>query len=365
MNVAIAGGGTGGHVNPAIALGHALTSDSVTFVGTVAGAEAALVPAAGFDLEIIDVKGFDRSRPLSLLAAAPRALSAMLSARGILKRKEIDVCVGMGGFVSLPVCYAARSMGIPVVIHEQNIVLGLANRVSKPMARVVAVSFEESLESAGPRALLVGNPVPPEIAVVDLMAERAGGWERFGLDSTRRTLLVFGGSQGAHTINQAAMGLARLWADNLDLQILHIAGAAEAGKIEQEVGVALEGNRLIYKVVEYVDRMVEAYAVADLALCRGGATTVAELCAVGLASVIIPYPHHRDRQQQRHASLLESHGACASIADSVASTERVAEDVSRLLGDDFALQQMRKAALNLGRPDAALRLAELVRQQAP
>jgi UDP-N-acetylglucosamine--N-acetylmuramyl-(pentapeptide) pyrophosphoryl-undecaprenol N-acetylglucosamine transferase len=365
VNVAIAAGGTGGHVNPAIALGHGLTSDAVTFVGTGKGAEAALVPAAGFDLEIIDVRGFDRSRPLSLFAVAPRAIGAMLSARGILKRKEIDVCVGMGGFVSLPVCYAARSMGIPVVIHEQNIVLGLANRASKPIARVVAVSFEESLESAGPRAIVVGNPVPPEMAVVDLMAERARGWERFALDSTRRTLLVFGGSQGAHTINQAAIGLARLWADNLDLQILHIAGAAEAAKIEREVGAALEGNRLIYKVVEYVDRMVEAYAVADLALCRGGATTVAELCALGLSSVIIPYPHHRDQQQQRHASLLESHGACTSIADAEASTERVAEEVSRLLHDDFALQQMRKAALSLGHPDAALRLAELVWQQAP
>jgi len=365
MNVAIAGGGTGGHVNPAIALGHALASDAVTFVGTASGAEASLVPAAGFDLEIIDVKGFDRARPLSFFTVAHRALGAMLSARRILKRKEIDVCVGMGGFVSLPVCYAARSMGIPVVIHEQNIVLGLANRVSRPLARVVAVSFEESLDSAGPRALLVGNPVPPEMAVVDLMAERAGGWERFGLDATRKTLLVFGGSQGAHTINQAAVGLARLWADNLDLQILHVAGAAEAGRIEEEVGVSLEGNRLIYKVVDYVDRMVEAYAVADLALCRGGATTVAELCAVGLASVIIPYPHHRDRQQQRHASLLESHGACTSVLDAEASPERVAEEVSRLLLDDFALQQMRKAALSLGRPDAALRLAELVRQQAP
>lgn len=365
MNIAIAGGGTGGHVNPAIALGHALASDAVTFVGTASGAEATLVPAAGFDLEIIDVKGFDRAHPLSFFGVAPRALRAMLSARRILKRKEIDVCVGMGGFVSLPVCYAARSMGIPVVIHEQNIVLGLANRVSRPLARVVAVSFEESLDSAGPRALLVGNPVPPEMAVVDLMAERAGGWERFGLDATRKTLLVFGGSQGAHTINQAAVGLARLWADNLDLQILHVAGAAEAGRIEEEVGVSLEGNRLIYKVVDYVDRMVEAYAVADLALCRGGATTVAELCAVGLASVIIPYPHHRDRQQQLHASLLESHGACTSVLDAEASTERVAEEVSRLLLDDFALQQMRKAALSLGRPDAALRLAELVRQQAP
>ena len=364
MNVAIAGGGTGGHVVPAIALAHALAPDPVTFLGTAGGAEATLVPAAGFELVTIEVKGFDRARPWSLAAVGIRAIRALFAARRILARKKIDVVVGMGGFVSLPVCYAARTLGLPVVIHEQNIVLGLANRASKPLARAVAVSFEETLEEVGTKAKLVGNPVLPSVAVVDLVTERARGWDRFGLDSTRATLLVFGGSQGARSINRAAQGLSRVWADNLDMQILHIAGAAEAPRIEQDVKSALEDKRLIYKVFDYVDRMIEAYAVADLVLCRGGATTVAELCALGLPSIIVPYPHHRDRQQQRHAHLLESHGACVAVADAEASTERLAPEIERLLNDDFTLQQMRKAALGLGRPEAAPRLAELVRQQA-
>jgi UDP-N-acetylglucosamine--N-acetylmuramyl-(pentapeptide) pyrophosphoryl-undecaprenol N-acetylglucosamine transferase len=362
VNIAIAGGGTAGHVVPALALAHALDGDEITFIGTAGGAEARLVPQMGFSLETIDVAGFDRARPLQLPAVGLRAVGAARVARKLLARKQAEVCVGMGGYVSLPVCYAARSLGIPVVLHEQNIVFGLANRMAKPIARVVALSFEQTLDFAGENGVVVGNPVAPELAVVDVSRERERGWERFDLDPIRKTVLVFGGSQGSRRINEAAAGLAEIWTGNLDLQVLHIAGSSA----ETESGFA-SGNhtpRLIYRMVPYVERMVEAYAVADLALCRGGATTVAELCAVGLPAIIVPYPHHRDRQQERLGRVLEDAGAAVVLDDSATSSAAVAELVDRLLADDGALEAMSKAAVSLSRPDAALRLATLVREAA-
>ena len=225
MKFVLAGGGTAGHVNPAIALARALDGDDVTFLGTPGGAEATLVPEAGFPLEPLTVRGFDRARPLSLPATGLRAVGAVRAARRLLKGIAPDAVVGMGGYVSLPACVAARSLRIPIVLHEQNIVFGLANRVSKPLARKIGVSFEDTLAAAGSKGVFVGNPVMPELTSFDPDEERAAGVARFELDPARRTLLIFGGSQGAQRINSAATELAAAWAGRDDLQIVHIVGS--------------------------------------------------------------------------------------------------------------------------------------------
>lgn len=357
MNVVIAGGGTAGHVNPALALAAALAPERVTFVGTEAGIEAKMVPAAGFEMDRIEIVGFDRSRPTSFPSVGFKAAGAIFSARRILGKRAASVVVGMGGYVSLPVALAARSRGIPLVLHEQNIVLGLAHRVSKPFAQVVTVSFEETLKEAGPRGAHVGNPVLPSIARLDRERARREGLARFGLDADRRTVIVFGGSLGARTLNEAAPALASRWRDRTDIQILHIAGRASQPVPDAEQ----EGP--VYRRITYTDAMDEAYAVADLAICRGGATTIAELLAVGLPAIIVPYPYHRDRQQERHATLLEDAGAAVRVSDGDASTEVLAGTCERLLSGD-TLARMSKAAKALGRPDAAERLAEVVRKAA-
>jgi UDP-N-acetylglucosamine--N-acetylmuramyl-(pentapeptide) pyrophosphoryl-undecaprenol N-acetylglucosamine transferase len=362
MKVVIAGGGTAGHVNPAIALAKALNGHETTFIGTLSGAEAALAPAAGFPLEPIDVRGFDRARPLSLPTAGARALGAIAAARKILKRISPAVVVGMGGYVALPVCLAARSMRVPVVLHEQNIVFGLTNRICKRFAKRVAVSFEETLALAGSRGVNTGNPVVPEIASMDIDRERKSGLERFDLDEARRTLLVFGGSQGARRINEAAIGLVRIWADKKDRQVVHISGASEATQVEGEAGTS--AGSLVFRSVGFVDRMAEAYAVADLALCRGGATTVAELGAVGLPALVVPYPFHRDRQQELHGKALERVGAAIVVVDSEATPEHLADAIDPLFSDAAKLEAMRKAAEAFGRPDAADRLASVVEEAA-
>ncbi|MBA2272586.1 MAG: undecaprenyldiphospho-muramoylpentapeptide beta-N-acetylglucosaminyltransferase [Actinobacteria bacterium] len=369
MKVAIAGGGTAGHVNPAIALARALqmehSAHAVSFIGTAIGAEATLVPGAGFSLSTIDVIGFDRAKPMTLPATGARAGRAIMQARAALTDSSADIVVGMGGYVSLPVCIAARSLRRPVVLHEQNIVLGLANKFARPWARAVAVSWMETLRQAGRRAVMTGNPVTDELVGFDATAVRTRAIGRWNLDPARMTLLVFGGSQGARCVNEAAAGLARLWKGATDRQVVHIAGSGAYGAVKAQVEQhAISPGGLIYRVIDYLDGMLEAYAVADLALCRGGASTVAELTAVGLPSIIVPYPHHRDRQQERHARVLEDAGAAAMLPDAETTTERVAAEVERLFTDRAALLSMGIESAHLGHPDAARRLARLVAESA-
>ena len=356
MNVVIAGGGTAGHVNPAIALARALDAD-VTFVGTSAGAEARLVPSAGFPLELIEVRGFDRAKPWALPLVGARAATASWAARRLLRDARADVVVGMGGYVSLPVGLAARSSGIPLVLHEQNIVLGLANKVLHRMATRVAVSFEETLSALGSNGVFVGNPVNPKLISFDRAAARQRGLERFDLDPERKTLLVFGGSLGARTINTAAAGLPDAWRARRDRQVLHIAGSAQP-----TLDAVTDG--LVLRSVPYVEDMSEAYALADLALCRGGASTIAELTVAGVPAVIVPYPYHRDRQQERQSRVLESAGAALLLPDGATTAKKVAAIADEIFDDPTKLESMRQASTALGRPEAAAELARVVGEVA-
>ncbi|MDQ3986939.1 MAG: undecaprenyldiphospho-muramoylpentapeptide beta-N-acetylglucosaminyltransferase [Actinomycetota bacterium] len=358
MKVVISGGGTVGHVNPAVALGRALSEDEVTFIGTSRGVEARIVPAARFPFETIEVQGFDRAKPASLVRVGVTALKATGRARRLLRTLSPDAVVGMGGYVALPVCFAARSLRIPVVVHEQNIVLGLTNRLCKRFARRVAVSFEETLAEAGRRGVDTGNPVLPEIAEMDVDVERKKAIDRFDLDPDRRTLLVFGGSQGAQRINGLVPHLVELWRDKRDRQIVHISGSAQPAA---EPGGESE---LIYRTTSYVESMSEMYAVADIALCRGGATTIAELTAVGVPGVIVPYPYHRDRQQELHGRALERVGAATVLMERDATALAVDEIAGPLLDDVKRLDGMRAAAKSFGRPEAARQLAAVVREVA-
>jgi len=361
VNVVIAGGGTAGHVNPAIAVAGALTGSDVTFIGTAQGSEARLVPESGRRLETVDVRGFDRSRPWSIVPTGAVAARAVLSARRLLGALKPDVVLGMGGYVSLPACIAARSLRIPVALHEQNIVLGLANRTCKPLARKVAVSFQDTLPKVGNKGVFTGNPVKREFIGVDMNAARRRALDAFDLEGHRKTLLVFGGSQGAQTINEAAAGLANLWGDSDDRQVLHITGRAHEEAIRERAG---DAGGMPYRVLGYVTDMVAAYAVADLALCRGGATTIAELGVMGVPAIIVPYPHHRDRQQEHHGHVLERAGAAVTVPDAGATTVEIARIAERLLDDDERLGRMHKASLDMGRPDAADNVAAVLEEVA-
>lgn len=360
MRIAIAGGGTAGHVNPALALAEELKNEEVTFIGTESGAESRSVPLAGLPLRTIEVSGFDRAKPAALPATLVRAARAVFTSRRLLKDLAPDVVVGMGGYVSLPVCFAASTRRVPVVLHEQNIVLGLANRVCRRVARRVAVSFAETLNDVGSKGIHTGNPISRKITTADLQAERVSGMSVFELDPDRRTVLIFGGSLGAERLNRAAIGLIDLWRERSDLQVLHICGPRHDEELKARL---LDGSgELIYRLTPYVDDMIEAYAVADLTVCRGGATTVAEVTCLGLPSIIVPYPFHRDRQQELHGRVLERAGAARVLLDSETRADTVSSIVLELLEDPDSLGRMATAALALGRPDAASVLARVLEE---
>ncbi|HEX2240805.1 MAG TPA: undecaprenyldiphospho-muramoylpentapeptide beta-N-acetylglucosaminyltransferase [Actinomycetota bacterium] len=361
MKAVIAAGGTAGHVNPALALARELDEVEIVFVGNRLGPEKDLSARAGYGFEPITVRGFDRARPLSLLPTGFIAVRAVAQARSVLRRLGPRVVVGMGGYVSLPVCLAARSLRIPVVVHEQNIVLGLANRACRSFARRVAVSFEDTLSVAGPRGVYVGNPVLPDLANANLDAARRAGLKRWDLVTARHTVLIFGGSQGARRINDAGLEMATLWVQRDDLQVLHICGRRDFEEYRDRLP---NSGRLIYRLVDFVDEMPEAYAVADIAVARGGASSIAELTVARLPAIVVPYPHHRDRQQERHGRVLERAGAGRVVPDVDATGTRLAREIEGILGDPETLKSMAAAAGALGRPDAARRLADVVLEVA-
>jgi UDP-N-acetylglucosamine--N-acetylmuramyl-(pentapeptide) pyrophosphoryl-undecaprenol N-acetylglucosamine transferase len=356
--ILIAAGGTAGHVYPGLALADAIARRApgvrITFVGTPRGIEKDAVPAAGYPLEMIRVVPWARTLGARRYLAPFSLAGATAKARSLLARLAPDALVGMGGYASLPVVLAAASRKVPTVLHEQNAVPGIANVVGSRVARRVALTFDEA-RSRFPRGAefrLVGNPIRPAIATLDRAASRSEGIAAFGLDPARRTLLVMGGSLGAATLNEAVAGLAERWWDRGDVQALVAAGRSHGAALRERIG----GDGPV-RVVDFLDRVELAYAAADLAVCRAGAATVAELSAAGLPSILVPYPYARGNHQELNARALERSGGATVIADRDASAATIGAEVDRLLGDAAALERMAAGARRFGKPDAADRLA--------
>lgn len=353
MKVLIAAGGTAGHVFPALAVAERLTEEpgvQVTFVGTAGGQEARLVPGAGFPFTTVDARPLPR-RPspaaLVALAAAARAVSA---SRALVR--EADVVVGMGGYVSLPVGLAARSLGRPLVLHEQNAVPGLANRVLARRATAVCLSFEEAAAKLprGARSVLTGDPVRTRVLAVARERERlaAEAWTALGLDPALRTVLIVGGSQGARRLNEAAASAASELARAEDVQVLLLCGPAH----ERAVAAAM-GDRPRVRVVGFLERMELAYAAADLAVARAGASTCAELAVCGIPAVLVPYPYATARHQEANARALARAGGAVVLSDADLSGTRLVRVVRDLLGDPERMRAMSAAMRAWARPDAA------------
>jgi UDP-N-acetylglucosamine--N-acetylmuramyl-(pentapeptide) pyrophosphoryl-undecaprenol N-acetylglucosamine transferase len=365
VKAVLAGGGTAGHVFPALALGRELADRGVEveFIGTATGPEARIVPEAGFRFSTVDAIPVAGTRSLRIVALPWRLLRSIRSCVPLVE--SADVVVGMGGYVSVPAVAAGVRLRRPVVLHEQNSVPGLANRWLARPARIVALSFAETARSFPRRVRTVttGNPVREEIAVVPeqrtLLAKEA--LRELDLEEGRSTVLVFGGSQGARRINQAAAGATALLRNRGDLQLVIIAGPANLDAVE---GTVDRSGALRVRVLPFVDRMEVAFAAADLVISRSGATTVAELTCCGLPSVLIPYPHHKDRQQELNARILQRAGAAEVLADEDLTPELFAGRVNDLLADRDRLSAMAGRATSLGRPDAAARLADAVEAAA-
>lgn len=368
LEVAIAAGGTAGHINPALALAEELRDRGhhVRFFGQEAKLEGRLVPEAGFELVPVVVSGFDRSRPWTLVTSLARMRRAQRGiARLFSEQGAPDVAVGFGAYVEMALLNCCHRLGVPYVLHEQNSVPGLANKALAPYAEAVCISvpaaraaFEREGRAAR-RVALTGNPVRRSV----MRASREEGRASLGVREDETMLLVFGGSLGAAHVNE---GVCRLKSELLGrdgLVVVHSTGAD--GFDDTVTRLALSPDeQLRWRVMPYISSMGQALAAADLVVSRAGASSIAEIAAVGVPSVLVPYPHATADHQTTNARFLVDAGAAELVADDAIDTPLFAETVLGLLDDPARRASMRAAAAGLGQSRAASALADEVEAAA-
>ncbi|MEU1982632.1 undecaprenyldiphospho-muramoylpentapeptide beta-N-acetylglucosaminyltransferase [Nocardia sp. NPDC019395] len=362
MSVIVAGGGTAGHIEPALAVADALRRLDprirVTALGTRRGLETTLVPERGYPLELIPPVPLPRKPSMDLLRLPGRVRASVARTREIIDAVGADVVVGFGGYVALPAYLAAgrgvlrRRRAIPVVVHEANAKAGIANKVGARRAAEVLAAVPDS----GLTADIVGIPVRSAITSLDRAALRAQAREHFGLPAEGPVLLVFGGSQGARSINDAISGAAPQLAA-AGVSVLHAHGP------KNTVEVATADSRAPYVAVPYLSRMDLAYAAADAVVCRSGAMTVAEVSAVGLPAVYVPLPHGNG-EQELNARPVVAAGGGRIVGDPELSAKYVIDEVIPLLTDPVRIAEMGRAAAGAGHRDAADEVARIVLRAA-
>ena len=353
MHAVIAGGGSAGHIEPALAFADALRrrdpAAGVTALGTVRGLDTRLIPARGYDLVLIPPVPLPRRPAPDLLRVPGRLRRAVGAVADVLRERDADVLVGFGGYVSAPAYLAAHRVRVPIVVHEANPRPGWANRLGARLTPYVAMTFPGTPIRGG---RLLGLPIRRSISTLDRAALRPEARAHFGLDPDRPTLLVFGGSQGARRLNEAASGAAH-GLRAAGVQVLHATGPAQT----VEVAPSSPGAPP-YVVVPYLERMDLAYAAADLALCRSGANTVTELTALGLPAAYVPLPIGNG-EQALIAGPVAAAGGGLMVRDEDCTPAWVLRTLTPLLTDPARLATMGLAAAASGRPDADERLVDL------
>jgi len=352
MRVIVAGGGTGGHVIPALAIAQELRSRyhaEVIFVGTRRGIEKRLVPAAGFELRLIEIGALNRvdlATRLKTVLDLPRAL---MTSANLIRDFRPDVMIGVGGYASGPAMLMAALMSIPTLAFEPNVVPGFANRMLATTVRVAAVHFPETCHYFR-NCQVTGVPVRREFFNVPRRPQ-----------GSRPTLLVFGGSQGAHAINRVVLeSLPRLMEAVPGIHIIHQTGE----KDYVEAQAVYLSTMTSAEVSPFIDDMPGAFARADLLLCRSGASTVAEVTAAGKPAIFIPLPTAADDHQRHNAATLATGGAARLLLQSELSVERLVDEVAGLLREHAKLGAMAEAARGFAHPDAAAKIAALAARAA-
>ncbi|MCJ7577774.1 MAG: undecaprenyldiphospho-muramoylpentapeptide beta-N-acetylglucosaminyltransferase [candidate division Zixibacteria bacterium] len=348
FRVILAGGKTGGHIFPAIAMAEEFKrrfpESKVIFVGTKDGLESKIVPQHGFKLIFICARGLKRRASLRNLMLPCYVLKSLYQSLRILNEERPDLVVGTGGYVSFPVVLSARLKNIPTLIQEQNSYPGVSTRILAFLVDRVCLSYLSSMNYflTKKKLKVIGNPVRAEI----VSANRHEALRKFNLVPNKKTIFIFGGSQGAHAINQAVSNSLDLLSENW--QLLWQTGESDFVLVSEKA----KGKKIKCAVLSFIEDMRSAYAASDLVVSRAGALTLAEICACGKPSLLIPYPFATADHQRYNAEALQKEGAAEMILQKDLTPELLAGKLSSLLSDEEKLKRMAEQSKKMGKPDA-------------
>lgn len=353
----IAGGGTGGHLFPGIALAEEFKKKNgnagIVFVGTERGIEARVLPREGYPLKFIRAEGIAGKSFLTKAKSMAKIFLTLLDSNRILNDATPDIIIGVGGYASGAIMLVARMKSIPTMIHEQNSIPGATNRILGKFVDRICVTYQESLSFfPSGKTYLTGNPIRTKI----LRGDRGAALRLFSLDKEMFTVFVFGGSSGAQSINRAIVSALNYIVDfKSKIQFLHQTGAKDYENVREAYQKA--GFKGI--AAPFIYQMAEAYAVADIVISRAGATTLAEITALGKPALLVPYPHSAGRHQEFNAIKLREMGAASVIFDNEMTGESLAGHIKEMFNNDLTRREMQKASRGLGRPDAGSRIVDI------
>lgn len=361
MKILITGGGTGGHIYPALAfVNYVKQVDPTTefmYVGTKTGLESQIVPKYTIPFKTIEIQGFRRSLSPQNIKTVYLFLSSIGKAKKIIKDFQPDVVIGTGGYVSGPVIYAAKQLKIPTIVHEQNSIPGITNKFLSKYATKVAICFP-SVAAYFPKekVVLTGNPRAQEVATI----ERTDILREYGLEPDKKTVIIFGGSRGALKINQAFIEALPLF-EQREYQVLYASGERYYQDLQKKLKL-LKKNLTNISIQPYIDKMAEVLAAADLVVSRAGATSIAEFTALGLPAILIPSPYVTNDHQTKNAQSLVKSGAVEMISDQELTGLKLVTEIDAILLDEKRHQLMADASKKEGIPDAGNRLYKVVKE---
>ncbi len=359
MRVVFTGGGTGGHLYPALALARHIRkedpSSEIIFLGTEKGLESRILPPAGFRLKVLTIKTPVRRFSRAMFRTLFIMAGGTLEAGKFLRWFSPDVVVGTGGYVSVPAVLAAMIMRIPVVLHEQNVIPGLTNKKLAPWVALTCLSFPESCHHFPPRARLkvTGNPRASEVVGTEAGENE---YKLLGLMPGRKTLLITGGSQGASKLNKITLKALKLLQGQKDLQVLYVTGQRYFEDMQAEAR-SLAPEPFV-RMVPYLENMPLALSVADAVISRAGATTLAEINARGIPAILVPSPNVTNDHQWANAEVLEKKGAAFAYREEDLTSEKLRDALGLILDNPEKLAAMHRASLDLGYPRAAAAMYE-------
>ena len=359
MRIIISGGGTGGHIYPALTIADTIQKIApeaeIRFVGTTHGLEKDLVPRAGYPIDFIDVQGFKRSLSPDTFRSVYKLFTGLRDAKRLLDEYKPHLVIGTGGYVCGPVVFLAAVKGIPTCVQEQNALPGVTNKILSRFVKKIFLGYKEADKYFAGKAkkIFTGNPIREEI----LNHTRTEGLKCFGLDPKKKTVLIAGGSLGAASINKAAFHLEQNLSGRDDVQVLHATGKNNYDAYVKQIEKA-GGFQSNIHVSPYLYDMPKALAVADLAVFRSGAIGLAELTAKGIPSILVPFPYATANHQEFNARALEAEGAALVILDKDLDGDVLQDKVERLLLHEEELEKMKTASKKAGRPKAAMEIAK-------